>query len=563
MSAITSPRNEALSQLYAKATIERDTFIKGKIGEVEQKSIGIWERVKNSNIVKKSGELFGIQTGQTYAPQVVHKVIDGGFDFFWKEKAATGVLERTLQFFTGTARLAAKTSAKVISVPYAVPVISAASGAVGSIAIPALITIVQIVYGKMKGQKAERPVLPSLAELMSPDAQSKAIFDTLGTIATDQEKKDLNELLTIIQLTTELSKTKNPIEIRKIINNYSFQREDKSEVFLNGKLITEDEQNVIKNGIGALTSGFREVEMRITKLVNLISENSTIINELTPDDLKNPIIQKDGKMPIGRMPAAFSAEEDLWKNSIIRCNDGVYCLSQEIPNHPKGSIVPSEELAKISNQLKEIQEASKNESMESFKGTMHKGLKDQISRSLLQAKPEVVETIINGMMIERKDNKTFYLDGKIVEDKELINEKVKLLIDTEQDEASRKEASEDLVGVFLEHMPSVDKILSWENEYIKCDDGLYLKIEDGEIIPEDEINKIINESIDRDFESVRKEFSDNEIDNEVEGFEEIENKPTDEKILDEEIEQEFINIEQSAPEQPPAPANEKEQADQT
>lgn len=339
---------------------------------IQPKSWWGWikERLPTS---QTTGFVIGQQVGALYGASWSNAAIDLVVKQFFptepqQESSWWGGIKDSV--WGGTQATLAETL-KLTFTPKIVPYTSLLAGTAGSFALPALISLVSSVYQRVmfNPRALQQLAQVPLDQLLTIDEPTGRWRDAFGRLLAADDMRDIlrgvmkNELLrklidichAVDQLSLGDDQLQQELQIRfntLVKTDYFIERTDGKVTFLDGTLVTPEDQKVIQEGIALLSRiNSRHKKKQIHQLVKLLARHAFLPVETFSVADKNQLTV-DPK----RMPAIFSGKDE-WKNSIILTADGKYVISQDSGSKKKGTILQTE-MNTIFDEMKDIQQKS-------------------------------------------------------------------------------------------------------------------------------------------------------------------------------------------------------------
>lgn len=471
-------------------------------------SLGWWKWIFNQLPTSHTvGYVVGTQLGVTYGAQWSNSVIDLVVSKFFQEKVEEKGSWWSWQgiknvFWGGTEKTVAETL-KLTLTPQALPYITIATGVVGSIALPALISLVSFAYQKaMFDPRALRQLSQlSLDQLFTIDPETGRLRDAFGRLLSSDDMKDIltgaakyDLICKLIDLCHQVDQKDAEDDVleedtkkllKTLVKSYTIKREDGKVMFPDGQLRTPEEKAIIRAGIADLARinpGHKKKNIR--KLIKVLAKHSIAPVEtlsFADKQLQNQLLAK-------RMPSIFEGEQ-AWKNAIVRTSDGKYVISQDVGEKKKGAIIVQADMNSIFDELKSIQK-SRREALHTLisQPKQHKNLVGQLN----QLSHEEIKDFFGAYVVKRQsDGQFFFANGKVLSEKKAQKfQQALALLPTKREPTLRAAKLKSLVEQVTGQLAQ-DKL--WQRyHFIKCQDGTCFN-QKGESLTEQAVKQQIEQ----------------------------------------------------------------------
>lgn len=494
--------NQFILRAYGKETADN------MINQEKPPSLGWWKWITNQLPTSHTvGYVVGTQLGVTYGAQWSNSVIDLVVSKFFQEKVEEKGSWWSWQgiknvFWGGTEKTVAETL-KLTLTPQALPYITIATGIAGSIALPALISLVSFAYQKaMFDPRALRQLSKlSLDQLFTIDPETGRLRDAFGRLLSPDDVKDIltgtaeyDLVCKLIDLCHQIDQKDAEDDIleedtkkllKTLVKSYTIKREDGKVMFPDGQLRTDEEKAIVRAGIADLARiNPRHQKENIQKLIKVLAQHSIAPLETLSFDDKQP----QNKLPVKRMPSIFEGEQ-AWKNAIVRTSDGKYVIVQDVGGKKKGTIIAQADMNSIFDELKSIQKG-RREALHILvsQPKQHKNLVGQLN----QLSHEEIKDFLGVYVIKRQsDNKFFFANGEVLSEKKAQKfQQALALLPTKREPTLRAAKLKILVEQVAGHLAQ-DKL--WQRyHFIKCQDGTCLN-QKGESLTEQAVKQQIEQ----------------------------------------------------------------------
>lgn len=501
-------KNQAVLRQYGEKI--SNSFEGGQVGKEE--STGLWSRLCGYLPTSKTvGSTIGDRIGTTYGAQWSNSAVQlvvGKFFPQAAQKVSLWSAEGVKRWLSGATETTLAEALKLAITPKALPYISLLTGSAGALALPAAVSLVSFVYRKAMGDPKKLAQLSqlSLDQLFTIDPETGRLRDAFGRLMS---KKDMKDILTgaakydmickLINLCQEIDQKDGDDDtlelesqklLRTLVKSYKIKKEDGQVMFLDGHVLSQEEREIIRKGIGDLSRiNPCHKTKNIHRLIKVLARHSMLpVETLNPSDRR--IISDCSSMEPKRMPAIFPEGKDEWKNSIIRTSDGQYIVCGDFTNIKKGTRVTPEEMELIFDEMESIQ----HEQSMAKESTLYQTLANKENQSLVaqlnQLSSQEIKAFFQSLVIERKnDKKAVYINGDVLTEEEWQNfQKMLALLPTKREPGMRAEKLEKLVDQISGHLPAEFDLA--HRFVISCQDGYNINHR-GFLIDESEVSDYI------------------------------------------------------------------------
>ncbi len=333
-------------------------------------SLGWWKWISNQLPTSHTvGYVVGTQLGVTYGAQWSNTAIDLVVSKFFQEKIEEKASWWSWQgiknvFWGGTEKTLAETL-KLTLTPQALPYITIATGVAGSIALPALISLVSFAYQKVMFDPRKLRQLEKLPldQLFTVDPDTGRLRDAFGRLFSAKDMQDVltgvakyDLLCKLIDLCHQIDQKEGDDDVleeetkkmlKTLVKSYTIKCSDGVVIFPDGQVRTAEEKAIIRAGIADLARiNPCHKGKHIRQLVKVLAKHSVAPVEVLSFADKQPQRESLAK----RMPLVFTGEQ-AWKNTIVRTTDGKYVISQDSGEKKKGMILSQVEMNGIFDEL--------------------------------------------------------------------------------------------------------------------------------------------------------------------------------------------------------------------
>lgn len=272
-----------------------------KINKVEEQKSGILDIAKGYiPTPQKIGEYLGWAAATTHGSEITNRSVDLVFKRLFNQGITNPTYWQMLKSSVGgVAQASLAETTKLALTPYAVPVLQTIGLGLGGIAVPAAITLISMVYSQAMHDPKKMKDLQKLSfkELVQIDPQSGGIRDAYGNVIKGQDLKDLILLVTKYDLICKL-RDMSKQEVEDLVSCYILCREDNRYTYLNGDLLSEQEETNMHEALRDLSNVNPTCKKeKIRGLIDDISSHSLLMY----------------------------ADPTAWQYDIIPCADGQYC----------------------------------------------------------------------------------------------------------------------------------------------------------------------------------------------------------------------------------------------
>lgn len=488
--------NQQILRMYGEKTVKK--FGDQSVTQERHWYSFITDRLPSSATV---GGIVGQGIGWTHGARWSNAAIDLVVSrFFQVETKPKSFWESLGSFFWGATETTVSETLKIAITPKALPYIALMTGAVGAVALPAVVSLVTFAYNKVMNDpyKLHQLSKMSLDKLFTIDPETGRWRDAFGRLMSADDMKDIvtaaakydliRKLIELCHEIDHMDKEDDEMQveakklIKVLVKSYCIKRSDGAVMFPDGSKRTEEEKLIIQQGINDLSRiNPTHRAKRIHRMIKVLASHTMMPAEtLSPADkltVNTPSLGKETVEP-KRMPAVFPEGKQEWKNSIIRTSDGKYVISQDIGDKKKGTMLSAKEMEAIFDELQVIQNRLELEKQESLYQSMmqpkqHGALVEQLN--LMSG--EEIKSILGSYVVQRqKDGQFVYFNGETLSAEEHQKFKQSLaLIPTRRDMKNRAKKIKKIVKQLGTHLPKDTE--ESQSKLIKCYDGVYINHE--------------------------------------------------------------------------------------
>lgn len=258
--------------------------------EPETKTLSgwLWSWVPGS---KSAGSFLGGKLANLHGPVVTGMLIEAIIERLTPEIPSKSYWFKA-QFYSSTKAVLSE-GIKGYIIPIATPLLVAAGGVAGGLALETAIGVVASLYHQIM-QNPEKIKELQLQKL-TPDALLENPSEFEGLL-DKEDLKQITQLAIKYDLAFKLSQAKTD-EVEKLLNEYIITRSDGKKVFKNGAKISSTLRDALKQSVELLTTkNITNNAKPIKQLLDAIAYNAIVENQDAKDSSKNLIKCYDGKM---------------------------------------------------------------------------------------------------------------------------------------------------------------------------------------------------------------------------------------------------------------------------